>query len=45
MRVDSGVEFCCASKVLFVTLGAGDEVYCVGRGAGDEVYCVGRGAG
>ena len=33
--VDSGVELlCCAPNVLFVTLGAGDEVYYVGRGAG-----------
>ena len=33
--VDSGVELlCCASNVLFVTFGAGDEVYYVGRGAG-----------
>ena len=33
--VDSGVELlCCASDILFVTLGAGDEVYYVGRGAG-----------
>ena len=31
--VDSGVELCCTSNVLFVTLGAGDEVYYVGGGA------------
>ena len=33
--VDFGVELlCCASNVLFVTVGAGNEVYYVGRGAG-----------